>query len=246
MTLISTRLKSAARFKSAARLKSAAVAALVLGVYAAAATADEVPGNSARIGLYSVFYHVSADDLSGPYVPPGANIDAKNVETLYLAYVRRLSPHFDVELAVGYPPLQKTVGKGPATLGSVPYDGQVIATARWLAPTLLVEYKFLSENSKLRPYIGVGVNYTNFYDRDSTAQGNAASGGPTRLSLTSSVGPAGTAGLAYNVATHWNLYASYSVSQVKTKLNADTAGVIRTTHINFGPQALVVSVGYSF
>ncbi|HEX3845869.1 MAG TPA: hypothetical protein VHV81_00695, partial [Steroidobacteraceae bacterium] len=25
---------------------------------------------------------------------------------------------------------------GPASLGSVPYDGQVIATARWLAPTL--------------------------------------------------------------------------------------------------------------
>jgi outer membrane protein len=228
------------------RLKSAAFVALASGVFAAAAPADEVPGNSARIGLYSVFYHVSADDLSGPYVPPGANIDAKNVETLYLAYVRRLSPHFDVELAVGYPPLQKTVGKGPATLGSVPYDGQVIATARWLAPTVLVEYMFLSENSKLRPYIGVGVNYTNFYDRDSTAQGNAASGGPTRLSLTSSVGPAGTAGLAYNVAAHWNMYASYSVSQVKTKLNADTAGVIRTTHINFGPQALVLSVGYSF
>jgi hypothetical protein len=42
------------------------------------------------------------------------------------------------------------------------------------------------------------------------------------------------------------MYASYSISQVKTKLNADTAGVIRTTHISFGPQALVVSVGYSF
>jgi hypothetical protein len=42
------------------------------------------------------------------------------------------------------------------------------------------------------------------------------------------------------------MYASYSISQVKTKLSADTAGVIRTTHISFGPQALVVSVGYSF
>jgi outer membrane protein len=213
---------------------------------AAPALADDVPGNSARIGLYSVFYHVSADDLSGPYVPPGANIDAKNVETLYLAYVRRLSSHFDAELTVGYPPLQKTVGKGPATLGSVPYDGQVIATARWLAPTVLLEYKFLDENSKWRPYVGVGVNYTNFYDRNSTAQGNAASGGPTKLSLTSSVGPAGTVGVAYNIVNHWNCYASYSVSQVKSKLNADTAGVIRTTHISFGPQALVLSVGYSF
>jgi outer membrane protein len=229
------------------RIPSAALASAAMSLYGAApALAGDVPSNSARIGLYSVFYHVKADDLSGPYVPAGANIDANNVETVYLAYVRRLSPHFDLELTAGYPPLQKTVGKGPATLGSVPYNGQVIATARWLAPTLLVEYVFFDENSKWRPYVGAGINYTAFYDRDSTAQGNAASGGPTKLSLTSSVGPVGTVGLAYNIVNHWNMYASYSISQVKTKLNADTAGVIRTTHISFGPQALVVSVGYSF
>ena len=228
------------------RILSAAIATVSAGLYCAApALADDSP-NSARIGLYSVFYHVSADNLSGPFVPPGANLDAKNVETLYLAYVRTLSSRFDVELTAGYPPLQKTVGKGPATLGSVPYDGQVIATARWLAPTVLLEYKFLSENSRWRPYIGVGVNYTAFYDRNSTAQGNAVSGGPTKLSLTSSVGPAGTAGVAYNIAGHWHAYASYSISKVSTDLTADTAGIIRTTHINFGPQALVVSVGYSF
>jgi outer membrane protein len=228
------------------RILSAAIATVSAGLYCAApALADDSP-NSARIGLYSVFYHVSADDLSGPFVPPGANLDANNVETLYLAYVRTLSSRFDLELTAGYPPLQKTVGKVPATLGSVPYDGQVIATARWLAPTVLLEYKFLSENSRWRPYIGVGVNYTAFYDRDSTAQGNAVSGGPTKLSLTSSVGPAGTAGVAYNIAGHWHAYASYSISKVSTDLTADTAGIIRTTHINFGPQALVVSVGYSF
>jgi outer membrane protein len=229
-----------------ARIRSAALAVVATSIYCAPALADDVPSNSARIGLYSVFYHVTADDLSGPYVPPGANIDAKNVNTLYLGYVRRLSPHFDVELTLGYPPLQKTVGKGPATLGSVPYNGQVIATARWLAPTVLVEYVFLDENSKWRPYIGAGINYTSFYDRNSTAQGDAASGGPTKLSLTSSVGPVGTVGLDYHIANNWHLYASYSASQVKSKLRADTAGVIRTTHISFGPQALVVSVGYSF
>lgn len=213
---------------------------------AASARAEDVYSNSARIGLYSVFYHVSADDLSGPYVPPGANINAKNVETLYLGYVRRLTPHLAAELSLGYPPLQKTEGKGVATLGSVPYDGQIIATARWIAPTLLLEYMFGKENAKLRPFIGAGVNYTTFYDRNSTAQGNAVSGGPTKLSLTSSVGPAGTAGLAYHFVDHWNMYASYSISKVKTHLTANTAGVIRKTDINFGPQALVVSVGYSF
>jgi len=105
---------------------------------------------------------------------------------------------------------------------------------------------FFDENSKLRPYIGAGVNYAAFYDRDVTAQGNAASGGPTKLSLTSSVGPAGTAGLAYHIGGNWNLYASYSISQVKTKLKADTAGVIRTSHLSFGPQVFIASVGYSF
>ena len=222
-----------------------AMAAAAL-VGAAPGIAADVPYNSVRIGLYSVFYHAKADDLSGPFVPPGVNIKAKDVETVYFGYVRRLSPHFDAELALGYPPITKTLGKGPATLGSVPYNGEVISTARWLAPTVLLEYKFFDEEARLRPFIGVGVNYTNFYDRKSTAQGNAASGGPTRLSLTSSVGPAATAGLAYHVANHWNVYASYSVSQVKTKLKADTAGVIRTTHVSFGPQALILSVGYSF
>ena len=210
------------------------------------ALADAVPSNTVRVGMYAVFYHVSADDLSGPFVPPGVNIDVKDTQTVYLAYLRRLSSAFEFELAFGVPPNTKTVGKGPATLGSVPYNGQVISTARWLAPSALVEYKFFSETSAFRPYIGVGVNYTSFYDRQTTAAGNAATGGPTRLSLSSSIGPVGTVGLKYQPGTHWSVVASYSITRVTTNLKADTAGEIRTTHVNFGPQALVVAAGYSF
>jgi outer membrane protein len=223
------------------------VAAAAFLAWALPASADdEVWNNSFRLGLYSVFYHTKADDLSGPYVPSGVNFNAKNLETLYVGYVRRLSSPVDLELAFGYPPITKVEGRGPASVGSVAYNGQVVSSARWLSPTLLLEYKFLDENSKLRPYIGAGVNYTAFYDRVSNAQGNAASGGPTKLSLTSSIGPAGTVGLGYNVSGHWHLYASYSITRVGTDLKADTAGVIRRTHIDFGPQALVISGGYSF
>jgi outer membrane protein len=210
-----------------------------------AAFADDPP-NDVRVGVYSVFYHTSADDLSGPFVPPGANLKAENVETLYIGLVRHLPANFAVELAVGYPPLQKTKGEGPATLGSVPYNGQVISTARWLSPTLLFEYNFLPDTAPLQPYIGAGVNYTTFYDRNATAAGDAASGGPTRISLTSSVGPAVTGGVTYRISARWHLHASYSWSQVKTNLTADTDGFIRTSRISFGPQALVISGGYSF
>lgn len=233
------------------KIKSLALAAAIsssvaLLAGAAPARADEVYSNDLRLGAYFVFYHVKADDLAGPYVPPGVNIQVKDLTTLYAAYVRRLSPHFAVELAAGLPPVTKTYGKGPAMLGSVPYDGVEISTARWFAPTVLLEYNFFDESSAFRPFIGVGVNYTNFYDRNSTAGGNAATGGPTKISLSSSVGPAATAGLSYRITSRWHVYASYSISRVNSNLTANTAGVIRTTHVQFGPQTLVISAGYSF
>jgi outer membrane protein len=208
--------------------------------------ADDVPDNTVRAGLYQIFYHVKADDLSGPFVPPGVNLDVKDTRTAYFAYVRRITSYLDVEVALGLPPETKTVGKGPATLGSVPYAGATIATSKWAAPSAILEHQFLSESAPLRPYVGVGVNYTSFYDRDVTAAGQAATGGPTRLSLSSSVGPIGTIGLKYQPGTRWQVIASYSISRVDSNLSTDTAGEIRTTHIAFRPQALVIAAGYSF
>jgi outer membrane protein len=213
---------------------------------AAAAHADGVPDNTIRIGAYYVQYHVHADDISGPFVPTGLNLSVNNVETLYLAYVRRLSAHFDLELAAGIPPVTKTEGRGPAMLGSVPYNGQVISTARWFAPSLLLNYKFFDESHAWRPYVGVGVNYAHFYDRDATAAGNAGSGGPTSIKLPDSVGPAATVGMSYYLRDRWSVYASYSATVTKSKLTADTAGVLRTSEINFGPRTVVVAAGYAF
>ncbi len=228
-----------------ARTVSIALGALLVSAMTAA-SADEVPSNSVRIEIYYVTYHVNADDITGPYVPPGVNLTLKDVTTPYFAYIRRLSSHFSTEFAFGIPPVTKTVGKGPAELGSVPYNGQVISTARWFAPTLLLNYSFLNESAPLRPYIGVGVNYTRFYDRQSTAAGDAGSGGPTSISLPSSWGPAGTVGLSYRFRTRFTLNASFSMSRVDSDLTANTAGVIRTSHIAFGPRAFVVAAGYLF
>lgn len=214
--------------------------------HSATAHADGVQSNTVRVGMYQIFYHVTADDLQGPFVPAGVNVDLKNTQTVYLAYIRRLNSFLDLELAFGVPPKTKTIGKGPATLGSVPYNGQTIATSKWLAPSLLLEYKFFDESAAFRPYVGVGVNYTSFYDRQVTTAGQMGTGGPTRLSLTSSVGPVGTVGLKYQPGTRWSVIASYSISRVNSDLKTETAGEIRTSRIKFGPQALVIAAGYSF
>ena len=230
-------------------LETAAGGLLVLAaslLMASPAVADSSGNNELRLGAYLVFYNASADDLSGPFVPPGVNLKVQDVQTLYAAYIRRLSPHFVMELAFGWPPLTKTEGKGPATLGSVPYNGVVISSARWVSPTLLLNYEFGEPNARLRPYIGLGVNYTTFVDRQSTAAGNAASGGPTRLSLSASVGPAATLGMSYRIAPNWHAYASFAYAQIESDLTANTAGEIRRTHVNFRPTSIILSVGYSF
>jgi outer membrane protein len=216
--------------------------ALATGAYA---DGDRL-NNSVRAGAYYIWYDTTADDLRGPYVPEGVNIKLKDVVTPYFAYIRTLTDHFNVELAFGVPPLTKTEGKGPATLGSVPFNGQTIVTARWFAPSLLMNYVFRSESARLRPYIGAGVTYVKFYSRQSTAAGNAVGGGPTRIDLTTSVGPAVTAGLTYQLSRHFYVQGSVSASQVDSDLTANTSGVIRKTHVSFNPRAVIVSAGYSF
>ena len=107
------------------KLSALQMVALLSAAGLTTAFADEPP-NDVRLGLYSVFYHASADDLSGPYVPAGVNFKAENLETLYVGIIRHLPANFAIELALGYPPLSKLKGSGPATVGSVPYNGQVI------------------------------------------------------------------------------------------------------------------------
>jgi outer membrane protein len=226
-------------------LRALPLAALVLGASICRAD-DPIPNNTVRIGEYWVFYHVYADNISGPFVPAGLNLSVKNVQTPYFAYLRRLAPNFSAELAFGIPPLTKTYGKGPATVGSIRYNGQEISSARWFAPTAFIEYVFFDESRKLRPYIGVGLNYVNFYDRNSTTAGNAAAGGPTSISLSNSIGPAATVGLHYQLPHNWSVIASYSAARVQSTLTAHTGGVVRTSNISFGPQTLVVAAGFSF
>ena len=222
--------------------------ALLLAAGFGSARADDsgTPVNNIRVGAYIVHYATTADDLSGPFTPPGINIRVGNLTTPYLAYVRSLNANWVVELAAGVPPTTHTYGKGPATVGSVPFDGQEVATAKWFSPTLLLEYQFLDPSKALRPFVGVGVNYTHFYDLQSTAAGDAANGGPTRVSLSSSWGPAATVGAVYRITREIHLTASYSAARVDSDYQSDTSGVVRQTKIHFNPRTWVLAVGYSF
>jgi len=224
------------------------IASLIAAVFctAAAANDDAVPANTLRVGMYFVKFSAAAGDLSGPFTPPGLNLRVAEVNTLYVAYLRRLTSHWTLELAAGNPPTTHTFGVGPARVGSVPFNGEEVATAKWFSPTVLLDYMFLDEHSRFRPYAGVGVNYTHFFHRNATAAGIAITGGPTTTYLSDSAGPAATLGVSYNFTKHCNAIASYNVAQISSEFDANTSGINRTTHVNFNPRLAVVAVGYSF
>jgi outer membrane protein len=227
------------------------IAGLSLLLGAASAHAVEHPFEI-RLGEYFVMYDAKASDLrqdgnGQPFqLPGGLNLDVKNVNTPYLAATYTFTPNWVLQLSAGIPPKTETIGKGPAALGSIPYNGQVVSTAKWFAPTLIVNYVIGPEAWPVRPYVGVGINYTHFYDRQSTAAGDAANGGPTSISLTNSTGFEWTVGAKVKLADRWHAYASYSATKVNSDYVGNTAGVIRRTSIKFNPSAFVLSVGYSF
>ncbi|HEX8958158.1 MAG TPA: OmpW family outer membrane protein [Burkholderiaceae bacterium] len=223
-----------------------AIGAACAGFAGAAQADDSVPANSVFLGAYYVHFDASAQDVSGPFTPAGINLEVHNVTTPYFAYVRHLDSHWGIEVAGGVPPTTKTYGKGPATVGSVPFNGQEVATAKWFSPSVLAEYTFCDPSNAFRPYVGVGFNYTKFYDRNSTAAGNAANGGPTSISLSNSMGPAATLGIEYKFNRDWAIHASYSAASVDSHYVSNTSGIQRSTTIHFDPQTLVLAVGYSF
>jgi len=196
--------------------------------------------NSLRLGLIHVNPHSSATDLVGPFTPPGANLQVMSKSTLTFGYARRLTENLEVEFALGVPPKHDVQGRGTLQ------GAGVIAKVKQLAPTLFLNYKFFDESAALRPFVGLGVNYTKF-DSTVTPAGNAASGGPTIHTLSSSTGWAAQAGVSYTLDKQWSIVGSIATADVSTDLKSVTNdAVIRRSTLSFNPVAIGVSAAYRF
>ncbi|AQS37215.1 outer membrane protein W [Shewanella psychrophila] len=125
---------------------------------------------------------------------------------------------------------------------SLPDVGK-IAETKQLPPTLVVQYYFGNAESKLRPYIGGGVNFTNFYDNEFT---NDLGGALSDLSMGNSWGLAAQVGLDYQVNKNWLVNASVWYAQISTDVKFNLGGEATTIETDIDPWVYMVSVGYTF
>jgi outer membrane protein len=121
---------------------------------------------SVRGGLTHIAPRSTATDAVGPMLPgppSGISIDVKNKATAFLSLAYGLNPNMELELALGYPPTHDVTAR---IAGNLPphiaaFNGQKLAEVRQIAPTLFLNYKFGDASSQWRPFVGLGLNYTN-------------------------------------------------------------------------------------
>ena len=204
-----------------------------------------------KAGWASVDPNSNASSISGPFTPVDAlSLAVKRQSTLFFSISREIDSDWDVELALGIPPTHDVtvVVKNPllVTPGVSAVNGQVAATVRQVAPTLFANYWLTGKDSAVRPFVGIGVNYTSFDNATSTVVNNMVNGGPTTIKQSDSVGLAFQLGASVKLDGPWSLNAAWSTAQVKTKMTSNTLGIERTADITFQPSVLILSVGYSF
>ncbi|EIO3706030.1 outer membrane protein OmpW [Vibrio parahaemolyticus] len=119
-----------------------------------------------------------------------------------------------------------------------------IADTKHLPPTLMVQYYFGEPQSKFRPYVGAGLNYTIFFDEG--FNNKAKNVGLTDLKLDDSFGLAANAGVDYMINDQWFLNASAWYANIETEATYKFGGAKQKTDVKINPWVFMISGGYKF
>lgn len=126
--------------------------------------------------------------------------------------------------------------------------GNKIANIKHLPPSFIAQYHFLESTSAFRPFVGVGVNYTIFFDEQPSAALKTVLGTDNvEVKLDNSFGFVAQAGFNYMFDQNWGLHAMVSVMDIETDATvyADGAQAL-TSDVKIDPVVAMLGVKYSF
>lgn len=114
-----------------------------------------------------------------------------------------------------------------------------------LPPTLTFNYFLGNADSAIRPYLGVGVNYTTFFDKSLSSQARTELGANS-LDLDDSFGLAYRAGVDWHIGGNWMLNASLWKINIETDASFNSALGEVTADVDIDPIVYMISLGYQF
>lgn len=168
---------------------------------------------------------------------PDGSVSVDNAIVPELDFTYFLTDNIGAELILATSPHDISGEGALAGLGE-------IADTMVLPPTLTLQYHF-APGAKISPYVGVGVNYTIFYDEGSK-DSLVAAVGPTSVDLDDSVGIAFQAGVDFALNERWFLNADIKYIDIDTTATLNTGGAINTVDVDLDPIVAGVGVGMRF
>ncbi len=209
------------------RKSATALLAILLLVPTAAVQAAAAGDWILRVGVSNVRPNDSSGDLSGS---PGGQVavDGDTQPSVTVTYM--LSDSLGIEVLASLPFTHDINGAG--TLAGA---GKVGETSQ-LPPTVSLQHYF-SPQASTRPYVGIGLNYTTFFDESTTG---ALAG--TSLKLDDSFGIALQAGVDVDINPEWFFNADLRYIQIST--TATTA--LGTVDVDIDPWVFTLGIGTTF
>ena len=135
---------------------------------------------------------------------------------------------------------------GIEVLAALPFQHDIdvvgvgkVGSTKHLPPTVSLQYHF--GQGKVRPFVGVGVNYTLFFSTDS--DGPIAG---TDLDLSNSWGLAGHLGIDFQVSEKGAIRVDYRKIDIDTKVKLNGANLGTSNTVNIDPSVYGVAYVFQF
>lgn len=210
-------------------MKAAYWALVAAGAFPAVSSAHQAGDVIFRVGTATVRPTEGSDNVLGL---GSFNINNNTQMGLTLGYM--FTDNIGMELLAATPFQHKV---GLQSTGT-------IAEVKQLPPSLMAQYYFGDRQDKLRPYLGVGINYTTFYDADFNQTGRDA--GLSDLSVKDSWGVATQAGLDYNLDDNWLINMSVWWMDIDTEVKFKAGGEQQNINTRIDPWVFMFGAGYRF
>ncbi|MBL4580501.1 MAG: outer membrane beta-barrel protein [Gammaproteobacteria bacterium] len=212
--------------------------------FPAAALSHEAGDFILRVGAISVAPNESSSVIST--VNTGALSSTKvgvgNSTQVGLNFVYMLTDNIGAEVLAATPFEHDLTAIGLDQYG---FATRNIGTADQLPPTLTFNYFLGNANSTIRPYIGLGVNYTTFFEKSLSSQARSELGASS-LDLDDSFGIAYRAGIDWSLGDNWMLNASIWKIDISTDASFNSALGKVTADVDIDPWVTMISLGYRF
>src|SRR5690554_2451120 len=225
------------------RIKLLTSSILALSVVAPTVLAHQAGDMIVRAGVVTV---TTGESTSGVIVDGttdlGGEATLNNNTQLGLNFAYMVTNKVAVEL-LGASPFEHDV----AIEGAGAVDG-ALGKVKHLPPTLSAVYFPLDAGSVFQPYVGVGVNYTWFFDEKTTASAESNTPSLTNLKVKNSWGWAAQIGADYMLTENIMLNGQIRYIDIDTEATVDVAGgaAHAVVDVDIKPVVYMVGLGYKF